>query len=136
MAYVIATQSNAHTCFIQWALCHPEKFQHEPLLREAAGCGKVQTVEDLANFLDGTRFFANLDSERIRALLEINRCLAPYYACPSIYWECDGAYFMIEFKAGTGDMYYGYLPDIETNLTEQEIADSSSWEYMSIKSML
>lgn len=135
MAYIIATRGRAEQCFILWARVQPALFRNEALIREAMGCELVNTIEDLALFLDGTRWLAHLDHNRIRALLEINRWMYPSALRPCIYWEADGNYFSLEFQPDNGEVFYGYLP-YSADIQEQDVPEASSWVYISIKSML
>lgn len=98
-------------------------------------CGNVKTLQDLADFLDGTGFLAHLDACRVQALLHINRALIPQHAAPRIYWEANGCYFMLEFDTTANDILYGHLPVDTSNIPEQEIPDLPSWEYVSVKSI-
>jgi hypothetical protein len=145
MSFTIATRGNAETCRIDWSACNPEVFRDNPMLLEAKTCDLVRTVEDLALFLDQSDVLTYLDTPRVNALLEINRCLVPAYPTqkPRIYFDADGCYKMLEFHPGQDYIMYGYLPDIRcewfdhhTQLEfEDSLPDLLSWIIVPLKSM-
>lgn len=114
MPFTIATRGKAELCRIEWSMCRPEAFREDPAFLEARDSDLVETVEDLAVFLDQCDVLAYLDTPRVMALLEINRCLIPVEPNqrPRIYYESDGTYHMLEFHPGKSNMMRGYLPDV------------------------
>lgn len=129
--YVFSTRGNAH---IRWETCNPRSFLDQPLFLEAASSGQVQTIKDLAVFLDGTDILSCPDDPCIESLLEINRNLYNVEDRPCIYYSADW-YYVLEFSPQDEDVFIGILhPDAPDD--EVIIPDLDMWSYASIKSML
>jgi hypothetical protein len=140
VAYLVTTRGDAKKCTLDLKQCDPEAFTHVFALREAYNDDVLETVEDLAQFLDQTGVLASLDTIKIKALLEVNKAITPKAARPRIYYEVLGRYFMLQFQPDQNDILFGRLP-ISANLIstwsefEENIPEFTTWEYMSIKSM-
>lgn len=119
---------------IQWEACDASKFTNEHMLREAR-FEPIRTFTELFDFVDNTEFLKHMDETRIYALLEINRSLYPIDATPCVYWEQDYEYFMMKFLPAQDNIVFGHLP-MTYCIDDDEVMASSSWLYMSIKSMI
>jgi hypothetical protein len=139
-AFLITLRNHPEHCKLNLKMCNPDKFAHVFALREAYYDNVLETVYDLAHFLDQTGVLAFLDRIKIDALLEINKVIIPKSARPRIYYEVLGRYFMLEFQPDQNDILFGRLP-ISANLIsawsefEDSIPELGMWEYISIKSM-
>ena len=140
MASIIATRGHPDQCKVDWSRCDSTKFRDTLLFREAYSNPSIRTLDDVLQYIDQTDVLAYLDSPRIAALHEINRCVLPASARPRVYYEVLGRYYMIEFQPDTQTLLYGKLPvssDLLSSWSEFEdsIPEFSTWEYRPIKSM-
>lgn len=139
--HVFATRGNAR---IRWEHCSPRWFLDQPMFLEAANSGKVHTIVDLADFLDGTDILSCPDEICVMCFLEINRHLYDIEGRPRIFYsetiEIEGvddytSYSVLEFVPEEDDVLVGYLhSDAEDN--EIVIPDLDMWMCTSIKSVL
>ena len=140
MANIIAMQGHPEECRIDWSRCNLEKFRDALLFREAYSDPCIKTLKDLMEYIDETDVLSHLDTIRIAALREINRCLLPATSRPRIYYEVLGRYYMLEFQPDENTILHGKLP-VSANLIsawsefEQTIPEFTTWEYTLIKSM-
>lgn len=140
MANIIAMRGHPETCRIDWSRCDVERFRDTLLFREAYDDPCIKTLKDLMEYIDETDVLAHLDTLRIGALREINRCILPATARPRIYYEVLGRYSMLEFQPDENLIIVGKLP-VSANLIsawsefEQTIPEFTTWEYTLIKSM-
>ena len=140
MANIIAMRGNPELCRIDWSRCNLQKFRDTLLFREAYSDTSIRTLQDLMEYIDQTDVLAHLDTLRLGALREINRCILPCTARPRIYYEVLGRYSMIEFQPNEDTIVRGHLP-VSANMIstwsefEDSIPEFTTWEYTLIKSI-